>query len=65
MYQGYEALSRERIREMRAAAAEVRLARAMASAQRWSWLARYAERRAARAHRAVAVSAVDSYSLAG
>lgn len=64
MYQSYEALSRERIREVRSAAAEVRLARAMVSAQRWGRLATFAQRRATRAQGAVARHAADSYSLA-
>jgi len=60
MYQGYEAVTRERIREMRTAAADVRLANAMASAQRWGRLARFAERRASRAQRAIAARSFDT-----
>lgn len=48
-----EELARERMRESQREAAQLRLARRLASARRWNRLARWASRRAADAERAL------------
>jgi hypothetical protein len=63
MYSMYEALSRDRMREQRAQAAQARLLSELSSARLWHRLAAYSARRAARSDRRLAEHSGD-YRLA-
>jgi len=64
MYQLYEALARERIRDQHEAAARRRLASQVASVRLWERLAAYAAGRAARSTHKVEQHAASEFSLA-
>jgi hypothetical protein len=63
MYQQYEALARERMREQREYAAHRRLLSELASVRMWQRLADYSARRALRAQRRLDEHSTADYQL--